>query len=393
MTFLEKYIKDQGPTLSGQVAQMLVEKEGISESAARKRIERLASPIHKLTGLFSEKQSFIYHQEDYNNETYFQNLAEAFETSGKRYAAVIKAIDYHHGVILKDDLANYSISPTINIKGHLKFSTLIEKLTKVGVILDYDESHWQLNGYLASKLEVNFRHYKAIEFSKNLLANNFNAWCRKIGLVSFKKGDFNSSVSGFQFAYTAPSYISGLTVYKASIPQPGFVVADILIGNTTGLKEIDFFIQKINIIKARTPNIRLFPILIVDGVDVNALNKLKQAGIMIASIKEIFGESYNELLKSLINTITNAGTVLKKEPEKYLNLMVQLTKLVDGKTNNLRGDLFELAVGYYYAQDCRFLEIGKKIRLEEEMKSREIDVFATYADKIVLVECKDIITL
>ncbi len=205
MTSLEKYIKDQGPMLSGQVAKMLVESQGISESAARKRIERLTSPIHKLRGLFSEKQSFLYHQDDYNNQLYFENLATAFEIAGKRYAAIIKAIDYHHGIILKNDLANYGISPVVNLKGHLKFSTLIEKLLKIGVITNYDDNHYELNSYLSSKTEINFRHYKAIEFSKNLLSGNFNAWCRNIGLVSYKKGDFNSLVSGFQFAYTAPS--------------------------------------------------------------------------------------------------------------------------------------------------------------------------------------------
>jgi hypothetical protein len=388
VTNIEQFIKNQGPMLSGQLAKAITDQDGITEEAARKRIERVDSPVHKLTGLFSERQSFIYHQDIYNSEEYFQGLAAAFETDGKRYAAIIKAIDYHHGVISKAELANYSISPLINMKGHLRYSSVIEKLSKTGVLINYDENHWQLNGYIAAKEAVNFRHYKAIEFSKHLLANNFNAWCRNIGFASFKKGDFNSSISGFQFTYTAPSYINGLTVFKNGTPQPGFIAADILIGNKTGVQEVNFFLQKIRIIKARTPSIRLLPVLLVDGLDVNALADLKRAGVMIASVKEIFGQVYDDLLKSLINTITNAGTVLKKEPEKYLNLMVQLSKLVDGKTNNLRGDLFELAVGYYYAQDCRYLEIGKKVRLEEEMLSREIDVFATYADKIVLVECK-----
>lgn len=388
MTLIDKYIEDQGAILSGKLAEYIVKTDKIGESAARKRIERLKSPIHKLSGLFADKQSLIYHSDNYNSEIYFQKLKEAFEIAAKRCFSIVTAINYHHGVIAKNDLANYSFSPINNIKGHLKYSTLIEKLTKIGVLIEYDSSHFELNRYISDYVEPNFRHYKAIQFTKDLLINQFGNWSRNIGLNSYKKGQQNSEVAGFQFAFTAPSYISGLVQYKSSVPKPGFVVVDVLIGNKTKLKEIEFFLQKINAIKASNPTLKLFPVLIVDGVDVTALNKLKQTGILIASIKELFGESYNELLKNLINTITNAGTILKKDPENYINLMMQLTKLVEGKTNNLRGDLFELAVGYYYGQHCKFLEIGKKVRPENDIKTREVDVLAIYENEVRVVECK-----
>ncbi len=146
--------------------------------------------------------------------------------------------------------------------------------------------------------------------------------------------------------------------------------------------------QKINAIRASNPSLKLFPVLILDGVEVTALSKLKKTGVLIATIREIFGESYNELLKNLINTITNAGVVLEKDPDSYLTLMAQLTKLINGKTNNLRGDLFELAVGYYYGKQCQSLDIGKKVRIENDIKTREIDVLANYENEIRVVECK-----
>ena len=388
MTLIENYIENEGPMLSGDLAAYIVKTQKISETAARKRIERLQSPIHKLAGFFSDKQSLIYHSSIYNSEIYFQKLKEAFEVAAKRCYAVITAINYHHGVISNKELANYTFSPITNIKGHLTYSTLIEKLINVGVLQSFDETHYQLNIHLADNTEPNFRHYKAIQFSKNLLINQFENWSRNIGLNSFKMGKQNSPVAGFQFAYTAPSYISGLVQYKNKIPKPGFVVVDVLIGNSTKLQEIHFFLQKIKAIQASNPTLKLFPILIVDRVEVNALNKLKQTGILIGTIRELFGESYNELLKNLINTITNAGTILKKDPEKYIHLMMQLTKLVEGKTNNLRGDLFELAVGYYYGQHCKYLEIGKNVRIENDNKTREIDVLAIYEKEIIVVECK-----
>lgn len=129
MTSIEKHILDDGPALSGQLAAKLVEEGNISPEAARKRIERIKSPLHKLTGLFADKQSFIYHEEDYRSEQYFEMLGIAFEQAGKRFAVVIKTLNYHHGIIAKQALANYCFSPVINMSGHLKFSTLVDKLS------------------------------------------------------------------------------------------------------------------------------------------------------------------------------------------------------------------------------------------------------------------------
>ncbi|MCW3107670.1 MAG: hypothetical protein JWQ09_2176 [Segetibacter sp.] len=388
MTNISKYIESQGGILSGQLAEYLVKTQNIEESAARKRVERLKSPIHRLKGLFADNQSFIYHSDNYNSQNYFEKLEEAFETSAKRCFAVIVAINYNHGIILKSDLANYTFSPITKIKGHLLYSTLIDKLKQANVLIDHDEQHYSLNKFISNEVEPNFRHNKSIQFVKELVINQFAIWSRNIGLCSFKTGEMNKEVGGFQFTFASPSYINGLVQYKDSVPKPGFVVADVLIGNSTTTKEVEFFLQKINAIRASNPSLKLFPVLILDGVEIHAMNKLKKTGVLIATIREIFGESYNELLKNLINTITNAGVILKKDPESYINLMTQLTKLVNGKTNNLRGDLFELAVGYYYGKQCQSLDIGKKVRTENEIKEREIDVLANYESEVRVVECK-----
>jgi len=388
VTNISKYIENQGGILSGQLAKHLISTHKITETTARKRIERLESPIHKLRGLFADNQSFIYHSDNFNKQEYFEKLEDAFETSAKRCYAVITAINYNHGIILKTDLPNYTFSPTSKIKGHVLYSTLIEKLKLANVVLEYDNEHYCLNNLISKSVEPNFRHYKAIQFVKDLVINQFTNWSKNIGLCSFKTAETNKEVGGFQFSFASPSYINGLVQYKDNVPKPGFVVADVLIGNSTTLKQVDFFIQKIDAIRASNPTLKLFPALILDGVEVNALNKLKKTGVLIATVRELFGESYNELLKNLINTITNAGVILKKDPESYINLMAQLTKLVNGKTNNLRGDLFELAVGYYYGKQCQSLDIGKKVRLENDPKTREIDVLASYESEIRVVECK-----
>lgn len=132
------------------------------------------------------------------------------------------------------------------------------------------------------------------------------------------------------------------------------------------------------------PNI--LPFLLTDYLEQETLKLLKEKGIVIGFIDTMFGQGYTELIKSLINSITNAGAILKKNPEAYLELIDSINKLVVGKTNNLKGDLFELAVGYYHGQKCKMLDIGKIVNFKG--KQREIDVLAVYANKVVIAECK-----
>lgn len=388
MTTLETYIKKNGGVLSGDLARYIEKNQGITNDAARKRIQRLSSPIHKINGLFSDKKSFIYHADNYQNSEYFDDLIEAFKSDAKRCYTIIKAIKYHHGLVPIDELPNYSISPVKLLSGHMKFSSLIEKLKKHNVIRETNEGEYGLNTFIAEQTRPNFRHIRGIQLSKKLILQHFEMWSQNIGLVSFQKGKNNNVVGGFQFSFTAPTYIDGLTGYNKRKKKPGFLVADILIGNITDEDSISFFIKKLAAIKASNPTLRLFPVLLVDGISVKALNQLKSNGVLVASIKELFGKDYSELIKNLINTVTNAGAILKTEPEKYLSLMSKLTKLIDGKTNNLRGDLFELAVGFYFSKYSQSINIGKRVPVLETIRTREIDVLAITENEVCAVECK-----
>lgn len=228
--------------------------------------------------------------------------------------------------------------------------------------------------------------HNGIDLAKNFLLIQFNDWTRKIGLVSYNASKFHSEFGKYQFNFVSPSYVASLTKVTKDSIVPAFVVADILIGNTINENQVEFFINKIRVLKFQKGLAKFIPFLIVDSIDTKALNKLKSEGIVIGFINELFGNKYTELLNSLINLVTNAGAILKKNPEAYLDLIIKLNKLVDGKTNNLRGDLFELAVGYHQGRICQTIDIGKLI-IHEGLR-REIDVFGLMHNSVIISECK-----
>ncbi len=388
MTNIVKHIENQGPILSGDLARHLEISSKITNIAARKAIERLKSPIHKLTGLFQDKQSLIYHQSQYQSDEYFDALYESLKSSGKRYYALICAINYHNGLISIEQLKNYSFSPTTNKVGHIHFDTLIENALKNRILEYYDEQHLSINKRLLIT-DLNFKLHKAIEFSKKYTLSQFANWGKNIGMFSFGSAQFNSNISGFNFALTAPTYINGLIHYDSKgKPQPGFLVADILIGEKVTVDYLSFFIQKINIITRINSKTKILPILILENTDQDALNIAKSNGVVIGFVNEIFGENYALLLKNLISTLSNAGTILKNNPEQFVELLSKLTKLVDGKTNNLKGDLFEFGVGFYYSQHCQYIELGKNITTYDPYDNKEIDILAIDNNILYLVECK-----
>lgn len=385
MTYLEKVIKERGPVLSSELLESLMNNEkNLSNEAARKRLSRIGNNVFSVRGMFANGQKLFFHRDIYQKEEYYFGLREALEKSGKQYNIILKALEYHFGSISAKQLASYSGNPINKLKGHLLFDSAIIKLIDLKLI-KLDDEYVYLSSSITDK-KINHRHAKGVEIAKNFILLQFNDWARKIGMISFNSSTFHSDFGNYQFNLVAPSYIASLTKFSSNTIVPAFVIADVLIGNVINGNDVDFFISKINVLKSQKNLPNFIPILIVDSIENEALNKLKSQGIVIGFTEQLFGSEYKDLLDSLINLVTNAGAILKKNPEAYLDLMNKLNKLVDGKTNNLRGDLFEFAVGYYHGQLSTSIDISKNILFEGQQ--REIDVLSVYHNNITISECK-----
>ena len=139
-------------------------------------------------------------------------------------------------------MASYTFSPVKNLISHKKFSSIIDDLIKLKIVVEENE-YYRLTKRILIRISNNFNYYKAFELSKQVIGNQFYNYSKSIGLISYEKGNFNSEFAKFQFCFTAPSYISGIVKYGSKI-QPAFVVADILLGNINDETSIDFFYKK-----------------------------------------------------------------------------------------------------------------------------------------------------
>lgn len=387
MTSILSIINSKGPILTSKlIEEMKLSGSTSTEDAIRKQLSRFShDDIFKLRGYFSHRQTLFYNKDDFYTDAFSERLRDALKSDAKQYHYLITALEFHHGVISKQQFAAYSVNPLINVKGHVTFDSAIEKLKSLSLIaINGDDI--KINEQ-RSPILVNNRQSMAIQLAKDILLLQFNDWARNIALTTYHASSFYSDFGNFCFAFVAPSYVSTITSWSNKVKKPGFLVADIIIGNTITSDQVEFFIKKTDILKSQKNTPKFLPFLIVDSIDQSALNLLKSNGVIIGFVNNLFGKEYTELMKSLINTVVNAGAILKRNPEQFIDLLIKLKALVSGKTNNLRGDLFEMAVGYYHSKmGCGTLDIGKIIN--HEGSQREMDVYAVYGNKIVVSECK-----
>jgi hypothetical protein len=382
VTNIVEYIENEIVVSSGDAIKYCVETLGITNEAARKRLQRLPAYIYKVKGICRDGQSILYHEKNWNNPDFLDKLCDVIKNNSHQHYALLNAINLYYGAVPKEILAEYSVNPTGNIKGHKNFNTIVTDLLRLRLIQENEDLNVLSECYVCREDRA-----RALNIIQKTTLAHFFEWGRNIGLFSYDSAKFHSELSSYQFAMVAPSYITSLvSESKNGKTIPAFVVADILLNRDIKKEDVIFFVKKLENTLMRNHNAKIIPILLIGTHDKDVYHILKSNGVIVGNIDELFGDKYSESLYGILNLIENAGAILKSNPDQYLKLIDSIEKLSTGKTYNLKGDLFEMAVGYYHGQLCNSLEISKKIRHDNNI--REIDVYAVYADKVVFAECK-----
>lgn len=381
MISIEKYIESEIVVSSGDAIRYGETSLGITNEAARKRLQNLPKDIYKIKGICRAKQSILYCKDSWGSTEFFDKLIEVLKKDAQQHYAVLNAINLHHGVISKDILPEYTISPVGKVKGHKSLNTIIEDLIFLRLIKETDDTY-ELLGCAYN----NERKSEALNVIHKITLEDFREWGRNIGLFSYNSADFHKEISSYSFAMTAPSYIKGLVSKSQKKPIPAFIVVDILLNRDIRKDDIGFFIKKLENVSMCNPA-KIIPFLLIGTHDQDVYHTLKSNGIIVGNIDELFGKKYSESLYGILNLMENAGAILKRNPDQYLNLLKSIEALSTGKTYNLKGALFEMAVGYFHSQQsCKTLDVSKKVSYSG--KCREIDVYAEYHNRVVFAECK-----
>ena len=380
MTAVEDILKRGGPMLSSEVSRQLAQLEGISINTASQRISREKN-IEKIGGFFKNNQSLIYLTKQSQLGLVYPVFDTLLQLHGMKYWNTLNAIKGNGGRMNRRFLECYTNYPLTSVISHKPFDEVMQMFVKEGILV-FDRDDYSFAPKFHSKAHVSFIG-KAIEQIKHNVLEHFASLQRNIGMVSFETGELLAEYGNFRWGFKGVSPVIGLRKRK----ELGFILADILIGRPIHLRDVQFFTAKLGTIMSYNNAPRLIPYLIVDNMHPAALHHLKEKGIVVGFIDELFGEKYAELLKELISLLKRAGESLNGEhPDKYLDLIRDLRKYNSGLLNNIRGALFEYMVGHLHVIDGARIEMGREIF--DQMGKHEIDIKAEHKKGLVFAECK-----
>lgn len=394
------YLLAQGPQLSGEVAEGLAERLGITPTAARKKIERRGNGVSALPLNFPRRAKFLYASAHYESRRFWDRLAAALVESNGAYARAIWALSARGGVI---PMAHFA-SAAATSSGTRQISTddVWKRLVDIGLFqtievpgLGPSLAFAKGDPYLDELLPA----IRARLIAETVLLQSVQEWAAKLGFGSFHSFKLRSSQAGmapdvanFEWDLSAPSYLGPLATWTGSDrPKPGFVVLDVLLKDEVGWNDIRPFIHKCTSIRQLRGVGRCLQFFVAQRYTKEALNAIRREGIVPATPESLFGTDVARALMELSGTLTQAATQAV-EPQKFAELFEKLGK-VEGAAGTLRGALFEFVVADVIRNTVAGADITmNKIYRQGGKDVAEVDVRAIVKDqKIRFIECKGLL--
>ena len=133
----------------------------------------------------------------------------------------------------------------------------------------------------------------------------------------------------------------------------------------------------------------VLPILIADRYEKEAYINGRSHGMVIRTVKSLFGHDVARGLDILVRILTSAAAIAAQNPEVVTKIFSKIQS-IESATGNLRGPLFEMIVGYCVKRvEGGSIEIGDKVTNPKTGIKAEIDVRLTRENKqFHCYECK-----
>lgn len=376
---------------ASQVARRLQAELMISAEAARKRISRVKPPVDRFSiQLFPKGESFLYHQDHRTTERFWTSLHSSLRDANSVYGYAIDALLARGGLIPSADFQVISGAPRV-MKNQVSTATLLDNLIEAGVLKRTTHDH--LGDCVAiDRYELGTPDFASAwgrRRAESVLLDAVREWIRNLGTGSYNSikirgEETERSVGQFSWDLTAPSYLLPL---KRDGAKPGFIAADVFVGEFLDEFQIRYFVRKASLVKASIPS-RLLPILIAEEFAQTALRDGRSAGIMMATPTNLFGHRVGTALRELVQTLRNAAAVAAADPEKLAMLIDDLSE-IEGAAGNLRGILFELIAAHLARRDAVSVDVGVTARDSRTGKLAEIDVLKVEKRTVCCcIECK-----
>lgn len=389
---VQDYLQQHGPCRSSRVAEAMVA-SGITPQAARQRLARLGLPIRRFpVPMLPKREAFLYLEKDRNTERFWVNFLRDLRETGSVFASAIDGMVARGGAVKSNQFPVISGAPIIHQKGQLSASIVAQRLQAANFITEkYDE---EVGAYYAlpfSLSEGGLSALPARDLIERVLLDGVREWARKIGLASYNtiriRGDAELKPIGpFAFDLAGPSYLLPL---QGPGTRPGFLVADVFAEGMLGEAEVQYFIRKARMLRSTLTGVGVLSIIVAEAFTGAALKAGHAGGVMLATPKDLFGRRVGAAIASLLEVLKNAAAYASSSPERLTALLDSLFD-IEGRSNNLRGVLFELIAAYLARRDAVSIDMNVRAKDMSTGKVAEIDIVKVLhqSSAVTAIECK-----
>jgi hypothetical protein len=368
---------------------------GASPEAARQRLSRLPGDVQVLHGLpFPKRARFIYLQDQWGSDEYWASLIRHIKEANPAYAAALSGVRARGGILPAAHFDVASGSPILQ-KKHVASATVLTRLISVGLL-----SRVEVEGIGdcvvladgAASASAERASMRARLMTEDVLLGALRSWLGRMNWASPKatavRGDTIPKFATFHFDICGPCYLLPMQRLRGEKVDPGFVVADVVLGRILEEDEVRPFIRKCETLSALRGLRPFLPILIADGFSQEALRACRARGIVVTRPETIFGRDVGQALADLMRTLQRAAAVAATDPDKLESLFTRLGA-IEGAATNLRGALFELIVGHVVRSiEGGSIDIGVIVHDLASNQYREVDVRLVKERKVTIYECK-----
>lgn len=397
---LADLLREAGPSLSTELIERMVA-NGTSPDAARQRLVRgLAASsfgIVRLAGLrFQHNARFLYLREQFGDATFWLALERAFRKSGLSYWRTVTGLKARGGMIPLSLFTTASGAPTQR-KSQLSPQRLLERLSAIQLLtIEADDEGQEYVRFVPYAYHPDPpAAVRARMMAEQVALEGMREWVRRMGFGGFQQvrirnPDQPPEVASVHWDLSAPSFIRPLAARSAGGIKPGFVVADILLRGVVDEDSVAAFVSKLDLATAPCGIAPVMAFLVGSHFSSDAFRLARSKGIVATTTQMLLGDEIAKALRELIDILTNLGATAAVNPGHLEHVLNTLTR-IQGTAGNVRGALFELAVGYLVKEvEGGYMKAGEKVWDPDTGKEAEIDVVLDRPDgaPLLVLECK-----
>lgn len=391
---VQDYLRDHGPATAATIGAWL-QANGVKAEAARKRLSRALPPVHSFpVPLFPKGTRFMYLQNQRESERFWTALHRDLRTSGSVYGMALDGLLARRGATTAAEFPVISGATVVPIKRQVTADTVLDRLEAARLITQINYGDGPLVLLQQTTLgSADHQGLKSRATVERIILDGMRDWARNIGAASYNqiavRGEETlKPVQQFRFDLVGPSYL--LPLQRSDRRSPGFLVADVFSDGELDEFHVRYFLRKAKALHATLSSATILPILVANEFTPDALRAGHAAGVLMATPKTLFGKRVGEALRTLLTTLNNAAAYASADSPNRLIALIDTLKDIEGRSQNLRGPLFELLAAYLVRRDAVSIDVGVRVRDPKTAEAAEIDILKVLqmASQFVAIECK-----